>query len=217
VGVSDRSRRKPEIAKKGEGPPLKRIQFGCGLCAPEGWRNFDASPTLRLQRLPIIGRRFTLFPVNVEYGDIVKGLPVPPESCDIIYSSHTLEHLALADMRRALLNTHSYLKSGGIFRFVIPDLARCANEYLRSGDALGFMNDLQLGRKERARGIRFVREWLGNSHHLWMWDFRSISSELSEVGFRDIRRAEFGDNPLFHDIEDKERWLNCLGVQATKS
>ena len=30
-------------------------QFGCGLCAPPRWLNFDASPAMRLQRLPIIG------------------------------------------------------------------------------------------------------------------------------------------------------------------
>ncbi|HEX8242224.1 MAG TPA: hypothetical protein VF541_01965 [Longimicrobium sp.] len=30
-------------------------QYGCGPCAPAGWRNFDASPTLRLQRLPAAG------------------------------------------------------------------------------------------------------------------------------------------------------------------
>jgi SAM-dependent methyltransferase len=167
--------------------------------------------------LPIIGRRFTLFPANVEYGDIVKGLPISAESCDTIYSSHTLEHLALADLRRALKNTHSYLKPGGVFRFVMPDLEYCARKYLMSGDALDFIKELELGRTERVRGLRLIREWLGNSHHLWMWDFRSISSELSDVGFNQIRRAEFGDNPLFHDIEDEGRWLNCLGVQAARS
>jgi hypothetical protein len=30
-------------------------QFGCGLCAPPTWLNFDASPAMRLQRLPAIG------------------------------------------------------------------------------------------------------------------------------------------------------------------
>lgn len=33
------------------------IQYGCGLSAPAGWRNFDSSPTLRAQRLPVLGAR----------------------------------------------------------------------------------------------------------------------------------------------------------------
>ena len=52
------------------------VQYGCGFSAPEGWKNFDASPTLQFERLPVIGRLFTKnasrFPENVRYGDIVK-------------------------------------------------------------------------------------------------------------------------------------------------
>lgn len=32
------------------------IQYGCGLSAPNDWINFDASPTLRIQKFPILGR-----------------------------------------------------------------------------------------------------------------------------------------------------------------
>ena len=61
------------------------VQYGCGLSAPVGWQNFDASPTLRLQKIPLIGKlvRKVDFPSNVLYGDIVKGLPgIAPQSCD---------------------------------------------------------------------------------------------------------------------------------------
>ena len=58
------------------------VQYGCGWSAPKEWRNFDASLTLRFERLPLIGHLYTKnesrFPGNVEYGDIVKGLPIPP-------------------------------------------------------------------------------------------------------------------------------------------
>ena len=61
-----------------------RVQFGCGFTAPETWLNFDASPTLRVERLPLVSRLYTKneqrFPPNVEYGDIVKGLPLAPKS-----------------------------------------------------------------------------------------------------------------------------------------
>ena len=32
------------------------VQYGAGNQAVEGWLNFDASPTLRIQKIPIIGR-----------------------------------------------------------------------------------------------------------------------------------------------------------------
>ena len=51
-----------------------------------------------------------------------------------------------------------------------------------------------------------------------MWDYKSIERELREAGFIEIRKAEYGDaaDPKFKDVEDKERWVNCLGVQCIK-
>ena len=73
------------------------IQYGCGLCAPKEWLNFDVSPTLRIQKTPVLGSLLkpvlnTTFPPNVKYGDIVRGLPVKDESAKAVYCSHTLEH-----------------------------------------------------------------------------------------------------------------------------
>src|SRR5712691_5357503 len=102
------------------------VHYGSGWCAPPNWRNFDASPTLRFERIPVIGRLYTKnatrFPENIEYGDIVKGLPIEDESCKAIYCSHVLEHLSLEDFRVALRNTHKLLRKDGVFRFVMPDL-----------------------------------------------------------------------------------------------
>ena len=63
-----------------------------------------------------------------------------------------------------------------------------------------------------------MREWFGNSRHLWMWDYRSLGKELRTAGFTDVRRAEFGDSaePRFRDVEDPGRWENCLGVECCK-
>ena len=111
------------------------VQFGCGACAPATWTNFDASPTLRLQRIPLLGAVLTRggprFPRGARYGDIVRGLPVEPGSCRAVYCSHVLEHLSLEDFRTALRNTFSCLRPGGIFRLVVPDFERLAREYLR--------------------------------------------------------------------------------------
>src|SRR5262249_16855882 len=102
------------------------VQYGCGTSTAEGWRNFDASPTLRFERIPVVGRLYSKngarFPGNAEYGDIVKGLPIADGSCDAVYCSHVLEHLALDDLHVALANTLRIVKPGGVFRLVVPDL-----------------------------------------------------------------------------------------------
>jgi predicted SAM-dependent methyltransferase len=204
------------------------IQYGCGYSsAPIGWRNFDASNTLRFERIPLIGRLYTKnevrFPENVEYGDIVKGLPVASDSCKGIYCSHVLEHLSLNDFRIALSNTYKTLQSGGIFRLVLPDLEYSARQYLSDSStdaAYTFMRETFLGIESRPRNLKgFILSWLGNSQHLWMWDYKAIAQELQNAGFIDVRNASFGDSldTMFLGVENPDRWANCLGVECKKS
>ncbi|MBL4671959.1 MAG: methyltransferase domain-containing protein, partial [Arenicella sp.] len=163
------------------------------------------------------------FPQNVEYGDIIKGLPIPDNSCKGVYCSHILEHLTLDDFRQAITNTHKILQSGGYFRLVLPDLGYSIKKYINDSSddaAFVFLKETSLGREKRNRGlIGFVQEWLGNSQHLWMWDYKSIAQELEDAGFMDIRKAEYGDatDPSFTKVEDKGRWKNCLGVECIKA
>ena len=163
-----------------------------------------------------------MFPPNVEYGDIVKGLPILDNSCAGLYCSHVLEHLSLSDFRRALSNSHRLLFDGWIFRLVVPDLEFSVNSYLPQENpsaCIEFMEQTGLGYKTRNRGIAgFLREWIGNSHHLWMWDFKGVATELEVAGFRSIRRASPGDSVdiRFLDVEDSGRWVNCLGVECLR-
>jgi len=202
------------------------VQYGCGWCAPEGWLNFDASPTLRFERLPVIGGLYTRnanrFPANVRFGDVVRGLPVADDSCDGIYCSHVLEHLALEDFDIALANTRRYLKPGGTFRLVVPDLQRIARDYLANpsiGAAHDFMEDAFIGERQRPRGLGgLLRSWLGNSRHQWMWDEKSMTERLQQAGFTRIRRCAFGDaaDRHFDAVEDVTRFEGCLAMECSK-
>ncbi|HUK36206.1 MAG TPA: methyltransferase domain-containing protein, partial [Vicinamibacterales bacterium] len=177
------------------------VQYGCGFSAPDGWLNFDASPTLRFERSIagfLYSRNGQRFPSGVRYGDIVRGLPVPERSCRGLYCSHVLEHLALEDCDRALANTFRYLEPDGLFRLVVPDFTAYIDSYLQDSSeraALVFMESSALGRTRRPRGVAgLMREWLGNSAHLWMWDERSMAARLRDHGFVNIRRAAYGDS-----------------------
>lgn len=207
------------------------VQYGCGLSAPKEWNNFDSSLTLRLQKIPIIGkilkkRNNVIFPENVKYGDIIKGLPVKENSCLGVFCSHVLEHLALEDFRKALNNTYKILKKGGIFRFIVPDLEICAREYIQrlergEKDALiKFLGpDTLLGTEKRLRGIRGIIYFLfSNKNHLWMWDHNSLVAELEQAGFIEIRKCYYNDSEdkMFQFVENQYRYINSLAMECRK-
>ena len=211
------------------------VQYGCGQSCPDGWINFDASPTLRLQRLPVIGRLFkrgaTVFPDGVRFGDIVQGLPVPDGSVQGIYASHVLEHLSHADFWTALDHTFRLLRPGGIFRLVVPDLRSRAQKYierLETGQTNAnswFMRSARLGSEGSSRGpVELARSLIGRSAHLWMWDEISLAAALDKTGFVDIRRCRFGDckDGNFRLVEDAGRFYDAndgveeCGMEAMK-
>jgi hypothetical protein len=194
------------------------VQYGCGFHAPEGWLNFDASPTLRFERLLIIGRLYNKngarFPPNARYGNIVQGLPVPPGSVDKLYASHVLEHLAHDDAIKAIDNSFSMLKPGGVFRLIVPDLRARSLRYVQRGDAEAssqFLDTTMLGQRHRPSGLMGILSTLfGGSEHLWMWDEAAMKMDLNNAGFTAIRRCSFGDSndPAFALVEIRDRFID---------
>jgi SAM-dependent methyltransferase len=198
------------------------VQYGAGFSAGEGWLNFDASPTLRIQLIPGLGRSLARlsgnpmpFPDGVRFGDVVRGLPLEDNSVDGLYASHVLEHLALEDVRIALAESRRVLRPGGVFRLVVPDLRQRARAYVEAGDepeaAHRFLRATYLGRERRPRSLPGrVRALLGNSDHLWMFDHPAMVHELERAGFASIRPAAFGDadDPMFAAVEDEARFID---------
>lgn len=200
------------------------VQYGCGLNVGKGWLNFDSSPTLRIELVPIVGPllgRFAgnkvPFPSRVMYGDICRGLPVEPQTARGVYASHVLEHLSLDDFGRALANTLSIMAPGGEFRLIVPDLEERARRYLKDLDSgsteacHSFMRLSNLGVENRPRtAMGQLRGALGGSAHLWMWDEQTLTKELQRAGFVEVRRCRFGDSPdpMFRNVEDPERFVD---------
>ena len=201
------------------------VQYGCGLSNPESWHNFDASPRLRIENLPIInflmrssGKK--LFPDNVKYGDIIKGLPYSPGEVDNIYCSHVLEHLDRKSIKLALDNTFKILKPNGVFRLIVPDLSWRVDEYVRLRDkgqvdaADKLMRSCLLGQEKQKKGIEArVRAMFGNAEHLWMYDENAMRELLMQAGFVNIRRCDFGDSAdaVFSTVENRDRFYENNG------
>ena len=202
---------------------MLKVNLGCGLSVSDSWINYDASPTLRLQRLRGVGKFFKVvlepkFPDLALFGDVVAGLPLENHSVDFVYSSHMLEHLALDDFRIALQEIRRVLKPNGVFRSVIPDLEVSMRRYAENGEpnaASEFMRNTLLGLERRPKGLlEKSRTIFGNAQHLWMWDYKGIREELEVAGFSDIARVSFSDNFDFQEVEDYERWKGSLGFEC---
>ena len=203
-------------AKKGPGKTL--IHVGCGMSVGRSWQNFDSSPTLRFERLPLIGRLYTKnrqrFPEAVRYGDIVRHPLCAPGRAAAVYCSHMLEHLALDEMRTALRHIHAMLEPDGIFRLIVPDLQTRIAIYSSSTDpdrAHGFMRAVGLGQPISPKGIAArIHALLTTSAHRWMYDEHSLRDELAAIGFGAIRRCHIGDSTLaeFGEIEDPNRYAD---------
>ncbi|MDR2346349.1 MAG: methyltransferase domain-containing protein [Planctomycetaceae bacterium] len=208
------------------------VQYGCGLCAPDNWINFDASPTLRIQKIPLLGKLLrrqlnVIFPNNVQYGNIEKGLPIQDNTCDGIYCSHVLEHFSLNAFRRVIRNTYKMLKGSrtGIFRCVLPDLEQMARKYINELDTgnvtanYDFIKSIHTGcKEERTQGLKAALHFIFGSIHLWMWDAKSLHKELTDTGFVNIRQCSFNDceDEMFKSVESEERFKNAIAFECKK-
>ena len=121
-----------------------------------------------------------------------------------------------------LENTIKILKPSGVFRFIVPDLAIAAKNYLSSESetaSIDFLKSTILGVECRPRGYQgLIRSFLANSNHLWMWDYKSLKHELQKVGFIQIRKANFNDSrdPAFADVEDQGRFIDAVAIECMK-
>lgn len=67
------------------------------------------------------------------YPDRLPLTNLPPNSCNVIYSSHMLEHLSLEQQASYFNECHRLLKPGGVIRTECPDAELIINEY-RTGN-----------------------------------------------------------------------------------
>ena len=91
------------------------INIGCGSIYHHAWDNLDVYPSS-----PAVRR-----------WDIRKGIPFPEGQADAVYASHVIEHLSRSDAMSLAKECGRALRSGGVIRFVVPDLEAMVSQYLR--------------------------------------------------------------------------------------
>jgi predicted SAM-dependent methyltransferase len=205
------------------------LNIGSGLDAPEQWLNIDSSPTLTFSKIPLIGRPILSmlngpqWPKAVKSGDLIRGLSLTENSCELIFASHVLEHLSVSDCQTALKNIFYYLKPEGTFRVIVPDLEALIADYQTSQPsseaAWDFMDASGIGCKaSRSTFRKRLAEAISNSRHQWMWDESSLKGVLAKQGFKNIRRCQYGEwsDSRFSLVEKEGRHIKAVCLEASK-
>lgn len=119
--------------------------------------------------------------------DLTRPLPYMPDSVDVIYSSHFLEHISLVDIPQVLANWRTILKPKGIVEIHVPDLLAIA---------VG-MADPLIANDKQAQADFLPHIYGGHRHstddHITGFTFLILEDLLETAGFRKVEHA---GNPI---------------------
>jgi len=201
---------------------LLRLNLGCGLQTPAGWVNVDYSVGAMLAKLPgIRALRFTRgqWDPRVVLADLRRAFPWRDGAAQVIYSSHTLEHLSAPDGARFLEQSYRVLAPGGVIRIVVPDLRAIVDAYVRGEiPAERFVDELGAGYQQPGDG--FIKRLLApvvRAPHKCMYDEAALLAALRRARFDARPRAPFdSDIPDIRLIELESRTRNAVIVEGRK-
>ncbi|MBN1755111.1 methyltransferase domain-containing protein [bacterium] len=89
------------------------LNLGCGNRYHKDWTNINL---------------FKYCEAMISY-DVLRGIPFPADTFDVVYHSHLLEHVDRDEGATLLRECHRVLKPQGIIRVVVPDLEYLVREY----------------------------------------------------------------------------------------
>jgi hypothetical protein len=152
-----------------------RLHIGSGNVRLPGWTNVDVQP---LPGVDVIA-------------DVTRGLDF--QGAEAVFSEHFLEHLALDDALRFLLEVHRVLADGAWARLSTPNLDWVWRTHYRlEGEAA----------EKRAAALAINRAFRGWRHQ-FLWNAEILAEALAACGFEAIRWCRRGESeiPLFRDLE----------------
>lgn len=136
-------------------------------------------------------------------------IALPDGTYDVVFTSHMLEHVPHFRTEKTIAEFNRIMKTGGIFRILVPDLKRAAVAYVNGDtdfyqmsrhytDHLGiggsFMSKLISPGQQTLAISREMDEILGGYAHLYHFDFEMMRILLEKWGFTDVREMPFGES-----------------------
>jgi SAM-dependent methyltransferase len=204
---------------------MKKINLGCGPQIVEGWINVDYSYGAKMAKIPffsLMNRVLGIFSMTwdkrIFLHDLRKPFPWGDATADVVYSSHTLEHLSREDGQRFLSECCRVLKPGGIIRILVPDLAVTVAHYLdgrtpadRFVEGLGVL--YTPGKSFLKRLLAPLVEYPHKCHY----DTSTLVAILDDIGFDAMRQNAFESRITdIRAIELQDRTENAVVVESVK-
>lgn len=112
-----------------------------------------------------------------------------PNTVDLIYACHVLEHADFKEAKKALSRWFDLLKPGGKIRLAIPDIEKVCAAVLYFKD-MTYLKSAFWGSQRHSF-----------DHHKSGWTFDTIKEDLETAGFKDIRRYDWKKTEHSH-IDD---------------
>lgn len=140
-----------------------KLHLGCGEKILENFINIDSRP---------------LDGVNI-VSDISELKNIQNNSVELIYCSHVLEHFGRHTYKNTLKNWYDKLIVGGKLRIAVPDFESIVNHYNKNKD---------LG---QLIGMLYGGQTYTENFHYYCWDFKTLSDDLFNVGFREVNRYDW--------------------------
>ena len=158
--------------------------------------------------------------------NITRRFDYADNSVDVIYSSHTIEHLTYNEGAFVFKESFRVLKPGGIIRIIVPDFAVTVQTYLNYREksphlaAKKFLDDtyyFEIPIPDSLPGLIKYYFKRKNNHH-FLYDKEGLEYQLMVAGFVDIRSMKWGESriPGIEKIDIPERFQGAICLEGIK-
>ena len=186
------------------------VQIGSGTNLAPGYLNIDINDlqdaTISISQDYQLDRQESL---HYFKHDMRNGMPTQLLQLRGIYSCHFLEHLNKDDGINFLKDSFNRLGPGGLFRVVVPDLELWAKAYIYKKNRFltwyqrNYLANWDIVTSE----CTILNGMIYNYGHSCMYDFKTMKSKLSKLGFVNIKRKQWSSS-LLPDIKCLENSQN---------
>jgi len=142
-------------------------------------------------------------------GDLNK-IKLKPNSCDLVFISHTLEHIPNIQIQNVLTEINRIMKKNSTIRILVPNLEVLAKAYvkkdkkffkiakdedhsIRTDLGLGgmFLNFIVSPGQDTALLNRNLTNFIAGYAHLYAYDFNMMKKLLEITGFYQVKKMKF--------------------------